>query len=53
MATSDPVLRFDGRFSPHPTTTSGDVNGVRITERELRDGDEVSFGNIRLTFQAS
>jgi hypothetical protein len=35
------------------STNGSRVNGVRITERELRDGDEVSFGNIRLTFQAS
>jgi hypothetical protein len=33
MKTADSVLRFDGRFSPHPTTTSGNVNAVRITVR--------------------
>ena len=29
------------------------VNGVRVTERRLADGDEISFGNIRLVFQQS
>ncbi|MCB1247777.1 MAG: DUF3662 and FHA domain-containing protein [Acidimicrobiales bacterium] len=27
------------------------VNGVRVTERRLADGDELAFGNIRLVFQ--
>jgi hypothetical protein len=35
------------------STNGSRVNGVRTTERELRDGDELGFGNIRLTFQAS
>lgn len=29
------------------------VNGVRVTDRRLADGDELSFGNIRLVFQQS
>ena len=29
------------------------VNGVRVSERKLVDGDELSFGSIRLLFQAS
>ena len=35
------------------STNGSRVNGVRVTDRELRDGDELGFGNIRLTFQAS
>ena len=35
------------------STNGSRVNGVRVTERELRDGDELAFGNTRLTFQAS
>jgi hypothetical protein len=29
------------------------VNGVQVTQRDLRDGDELTFGNTRMTFQAS
>ncbi len=29
------------------------VNGVRVVQRDLRDGDELTFGNTRITFQAS
>jgi hypothetical protein len=35
------------------STNGSRVNGIRVAERELRDGDELGFGNIRLTFQAS
>ena len=35
------------------STNGSTVNGVPITERDLRDGDELGFGSIRLTFQAS
>ncbi len=35
------------------STNGSKVNGVPVGERELRDGDELSFGNVRLTFQAS
>lgn len=35
------------------STNGTTVNGVPIRERDLRDGDEIGFGNIRLTFQAS
>ena len=33
MRTGDVVARSDGRFSPHPITTSGNVNSVQITVR--------------------
>ena len=29
------------------------VNGVQVTQRDLRDGDELTFGNTRIIFQAS
>jgi len=29
------------------------VNGVRVTQRELADGDELMFGNTRMVFEAS
>ena len=35
------------------STNGCTVNGVRVTERELRDGDEIGIGNLRLSFQAS
>jgi len=35
------------------STNGTRVNGVRITERELRDGDELAFGTTRLVFEAS
>jgi len=35
------------------STNGSRVNGVRVTERTLHDGDELAFGNSRLTFQAS
>ena len=35
------------------STNGSRVNGVRITSQELRDGDEVSFGNTHLRFEAS
>lgn len=35
------------------STNGSTVNGVPVVERELRDGDELGFGNIRLIFQAS
>jgi hypothetical protein len=46
--------RGDGFVVVDLGSTNGTrVNGVRVTERELRDGDELGFGNVRLTFQAS
>ena len=33
MTTKDVVVRYDGRFSPHPVTKPGDYNGVQITVR--------------------
>ena len=46
--------RGDGFVVVDRGSTNGTrVNGVRVDERELRDGDELGFGNIRLTFQAS
>lgn len=35
------------------STNGTRVNGVRITERVLQDGDEVAFGNTRMRFEAS
>jgi hypothetical protein len=35
------------------STNGTRVNGVRVDERELRDGDEVRFGTVRVQFTAS
>jgi hypothetical protein len=35
------------------STNGSKVNGVRVAERELLDGDELTFGNTRFVFQAS
>lgn len=35
------------------STNGTRVNGVRVSERELRDGDEIAFGTTRMLFQAS
>lgn len=35
------------------STNGSRVNGLRVAQRDLRDGDELTFGNTRLTFQAS
>jgi hypothetical protein len=35
------------------STNGSKINGVRIAQHELQDGDELGFGNIRLIFQAS
>jgi hypothetical protein len=35
------------------STNGTRVNGVRVDERELNDGDELAFGNTRMIFQAS
>jgi hypothetical protein len=35
------------------STNGSKVNGVRVSERLLADGDELAFGSIRLVFQAS
>jgi hypothetical protein len=35
------------------STNGSLVNGERVTQRELREGDELAFGNTRLVFQAS
>jgi hypothetical protein len=35
------------------STNGTRVNGVRVDERELHDGDELAFGNTRMIFQAS
>jgi hypothetical protein len=29
------------------------VNGVRVSEHVLVDGDEIAFGNTRMRFEAS
>jgi len=46
--------RGDGFVVVDLESTNGTrVNGVRVTERELQDGDELAFGNTRMIFQAS
>lgn len=35
------------------STNGSRINGVLVTERALRDGDELTFGGTRLIFQAS
>ena len=35
------------------STNGTRVNGVRIESQVLQDGDEVSFGNTRMRFEAS
>lgn len=35
------------------STNGSRLNGVRITEEPLRDGDEITFGNTRVRFEAS
>lgn len=46
--------RGDGFVVVDLGSTNGTrVNGVRVGERELRDGDEVRFGTVRVQFSAS
>jgi hypothetical protein len=46
--------RGDGFVIVDLDSTNGTrVNGVRVAERELQDGDELAFGNTRMVFQAS
>ena len=35
------------------STNGTKVNGIRVAQRELQDGDELTFGTITLIFQAS
>jgi pSer/pThr/pTyr-binding forkhead associated (FHA) protein len=35
------------------STNGTRVNGVRVSEQALRDGDEIMFGNTRVVFTAS
>jgi pSer/pThr/pTyr-binding forkhead associated (FHA) protein len=35
------------------STNGTRVNGVRVSERILRDGDDLGFGNTHLRFEAS
>lgn len=35
------------------STNGSRVNGIRVTQRDLRDGDELTFGSTRILFQAS
>lgn len=35
------------------STNGSKVNGIRVADQDLRDGDELAFGNLRLVFQAS
>lgn len=46
--------RGDGFVVVDLGSTNGTrVNGARVTERELRDGDEIVFGNVAVRFVAS
>jgi hypothetical protein len=35
------------------STNGTRINGVRVTEQQLADGDEITFGNTRMRFEAS
>ena len=35
------------------STNGSKVNGVRVAQHQLTDGDEISFGNTRMRFEAS
>ncbi len=35
------------------STNGSKVNGVRVAQRLLEDGDEISFGNTKMRFEAS
>ena len=35
------------------STNGTKVNGMRVQEHELHDGDELSFGNTHMRFEAS
>jgi hypothetical protein len=35
------------------STNGSKVNGIRVAQQVLRDGDEISFGNTRMRFEAS
>ena len=35
------------------STNGSKVNGVRVDQRMLNDGDELTFGNTRMRFEAS
>lgn len=35
------------------STNGTKVNGVKVSQHQLRDGDEISFGNTRIRFEAS
>lgn len=35
------------------STNGSKVNGVRVAQRMLEDGDEISFGNTKMRFEAS
>jgi pSer/pThr/pTyr-binding forkhead associated (FHA) protein len=35
------------------STNGTRINGIRVNEHELVDGDEVMFGNTRMRFEAS
>ena len=44
----------DGYVVTDVGSTNGTrVNGVKVSQQELRDGDELVFGNTRMTFVAS
>ena len=35
------------------STNGSRINGVRVSHQELADGDELTFGNTRIRFEAS
>ena len=35
------------------STNGSRINGVRVSHQELEDGDELTFGNTRIRFEAS
>ena len=60
---NDPnVSRTHAEIRPHGdgfvvvdlgSTNGSKVNGMRVTERVLVDGDEIGFGNVSIVFEAS
>lgn len=63
LVVEDPnISRNHAEIRPHgngfrlvdlASTNGTKVNGERISERQLRDGDRIGFGNITIRFEAS
>ena len=63
LVLADPnVSRNHAEIRPHGngwmlvdlgSTNGSRVNGVRVTSQELHEGDDISFGNTHLSFEAS